>query len=97
MAGQPARNRSGAVARCSSGSATRGAAGLGRISHAPVTHSQTRAASARNRTAGISRNETRKESLDSQCGCSGRMLPGISATVLAVSCPVNSQSSREAG
>jgi len=63
----------------------------------PEMHSQTRNATAANRTPGISRNETRKASLASQCGCNASTVPGISAIVPAVSCPMTAQSSREAG
>ena len=45
----------------------------------------------------MSQNESRKASLASQCGCSGRTVPGMSAIVPAVSCPITAQSSRDAG
>ncbi len=45
----------------------------------------------------MSRNESMKASLASQCGCSARTLPGMSAIVATVSCPITAQSSRDAG
>jgi hypothetical protein len=45
----------------------------------------------------MSRNDSMNATLPSQCGCSRRMLPGMSATVPAVSCPITAQSSRDAG
>ena len=72
-------------------------AGRGAGFQARDRHSQTRTAKATNRATGISLNALRLSSVASQCGSSGRILPGKIATVATVSWPISAQSSREAG